>query len=148
MLTVNDALTRILSHVDQLPPEIIPAGEALGRVLAEDVRATHNVPPFDNSAMDGYAVRAEDVLNASREQPIELRTLEDIPAGASPRETIRPGTASRIMTGAPLPQGADAIVPVEDTDEEWQAKGRDQLPLPQKVSFFASTAPSLKYVCP
>lgn len=142
LLTVADALARILAHFERLPAEQIPTSEALGRVLAEDVRAPHDVPPFANSAMDGYAVRVADVQSASREQPVELRTIEDIPAGASPTKTVAPGTASRIMTGAPLPQGADAVVPVEDTDEQWREARRDRLPLPEDVRIFAATTPN------
>jgi molybdopterin molybdotransferase len=142
MLTVADALARILAHFDRLPAERIPTSDALSRVLAEDARAQHDVPPFANSAMDGYAVRAADVQIAAPEQPVELRTIEDIPAGATPSQTVQPGTTARIMTGAPLPPGADAIIPVEDTDEPWQEAGRDKLPPPERVKVFASTSPN------
>ncbi len=90
--------------------------EALGLVLADDVVAQLSLPVFDNSAMDGYAVRAEDTSGATPEHPVLLPVTEDIPAGRTDQLTLQPGTAHRIMTGAPIPAGATAIVPVEDTD--------------------------------
>jgi molybdopterin molybdotransferase len=90
--------------------------EAQGLVLAEDVVAQLALPVFDNSAMDGYAVRAEDTSGATPEHPVVLSVAEDIPAGRTDQLKLQPGTAHRIMTGAPLPAGATAIVPVEDTD--------------------------------
>ncbi|MDA8439253.1 MAG: molybdopterin molybdenumtransferase MoeA, partial [Propionibacterium sp.] len=85
-------------------------------VLAEDVRAPSALPRWDNSAMDGYAVRASDVSGASAQAPVALRVLADLPAGSEARPTVLPGTAARIMTGAVVPAGADAVVPVEQTD--------------------------------
>ena len=90
--------------------------DAEGRVLAEDVTAPLSLPVFDNSAMDGYAVRAEDVAGADDRNPVKLPVAEDIPAGRTDPLTLAPGTAHRIMTGAPLPAGATAVVPVELTD--------------------------------
>lgn len=90
--------------------------EAQGLALAEDVVARLALPVFDNSAMDGYAVRAEDTSGASPEHPVVLTVAEDIPAGRTDELTLQPNTAHRIMTGAPLPAGATAVVPVEDTD--------------------------------
>ncbi|MGN6334518.1 molybdopterin molybdotransferase MoeA [Mycobacterium sp.] len=98
------------------PPVAVPLTEAQGLVLAEDVVAGLALPVFDNSAMDGYAVRAEDTSAATPENPVVLRVAEDIPAGRTDELTLQPGTAHRIMTGAPLPAGATAVVPVEDTD--------------------------------
>lgn len=98
------------------PPAAVPLAEAQGLVLAEDVVAPLSLPVFDNSAMDGYAVRAEDTSGATPENPVVLPVAEDIPAGRTDELTLRPGTAHRIMTGAPLPAGATAVVPVEDTD--------------------------------
>ncbi|OMC18518.1 molybdopterin molybdotransferase MoeA [Mycobacterium colombiense] len=98
------------------PPVAVPLAEAQGLALAEDVVAQLALPVFDNSAMDGYAVRAEDTSGATPEQPVMLPVAEDIPAGRTDELTLRPGTAHRIMTGAPLPAGATAVVPVEDTD--------------------------------
>jgi molybdopterin molybdotransferase len=98
------------------PAAAVPLPEALGLALSGDVVAGLSLPVFDNSAMDGYAVRAEDVDGASPERPVVLTVAEDIPAGRTDALTLLPGTAHRIMTGAPLPTGATAVVPVEDTD--------------------------------
>jgi len=97
-------------------PVRVGLAEAEGRVLAEDVAAPLSLPVFDNSAMDGYAVRAEDVAGADDRNPVKLPVAEDIPAGRTDPLTLAPGTAHRIMTGAPLPSGATAVVPVELTD--------------------------------
>jgi molybdopterin molybdotransferase len=98
------------------PAVTVALTEAQGLVLAEDVVAQLALPVFDNSAMDGYAVRAEDTSGATPEHPVVLSVAEDIPAGRTDQLKLQPGTAHRIMTGAPLPAGATAIVPVEDTD--------------------------------
>lgn len=98
------------------PPVAVPLTEAQGLVLAEDVVAQLALPVFDNSAMDGYAVHADDTSTATPEHPVVLPVAEDIPAGRTDQLTLQPGTAHRIMTGAPLPAGATAVVPVEDTD--------------------------------
>jgi molybdopterin molybdotransferase len=98
------------------PAVTVALTEAQGLVLAEDVVAQLALPVFDNSAMDGYAVRAEDTSGATPEHPVVLPVAEDIPAGRTDQLTLQPGTAHRIMTGAPLPADATAIVPVEDTD--------------------------------
>ena len=98
------------------PAVTVALTEAQGLVLADDVVAQLALPVFDNSAMDGYAVRAEDAAGATPEHPVVLPVSEDIPAGRTDELTLRPGTAHRIMTGAPVPAGATAIVPVEDTD--------------------------------
>jgi molybdopterin molybdotransferase len=98
------------------PPAAVPLTDAQGLVLAEDVVAQLALPVFDNSGMDGYAVLAEDTAGATPENPVVLRVAEDIPAGRTDELTLQPGTAHRIMTGAPLPAGATAVVPVEDTD--------------------------------
>lgn len=117
MISVEEALEKILSYVDVLGHEKKPVLNCLGQVLAEDVYSTIDIPPLDNSAMDGYAVRAEDTRGASRSSPRELIVVGEIAAGSIPREEVKPGTAIRIMTGAPLPKGADAVVQFEDTDE-------------------------------
>src|SRR4029077_18082880 len=90
--------------------------ETLGLALADDVVAPLSLPGFDNSAMDGYAVMADDIAAATPDQPVLLPVAEDIPAGRTDPLTLKPGTAHRIMTGAPLPAGATAVVPVEATD--------------------------------
>src|SRR5258707_15118890 len=97
-------------------PVDVPLADALGLVLAEDVVAPLSLPGFDNSAMDGYAVVADDIAGASEQRPVMLPVAEDIPAGRTDALTLKPGTAHRIMTGAPLPAGATAVVPVEMTD--------------------------------
>ena len=93
-----------------------PLAECRGLALAADLLAAVSLPPFDNSAMDGYAVRSVDVAAASRDEPVELDVSEDIPAGRTDAPVLQPGTAHRIMTGAPVPPGADAVLPVESTD--------------------------------
>ena len=115
LLSVDEALQEILRRMDPLPVCRRGLDEALGLVLAEDVLAAEDLPPFSNSAMDGFAVRAADVAFASREAPVRLKVLADAPAGTVVDCTIRPGTAVRIMTGASLPPGAEAVVPVEHT---------------------------------
>jgi len=117
MLSVEEARERILSYFRVLPVEECPLLEALGQVLAGDLKATFDIPPFANSAMDGYAVRAADTEKASADNPAELPVIGKVAAGEMPGETVKPGTAVRIMTGAPVPEGADAVVPFEDTDE-------------------------------
>jgi len=114
MLTYDQALAQILGQIAPLPPAALPLADALGCVLAEDVFAPSAVPPFDNSSMDGFAVRAADLAAV----PASLPVAGDVPAGALSLPTLAPGTALRIMTGAPVPPGADTVVPVEDTSEE------------------------------
>src|SRR2546430_5992730 len=112
LMSADDALSRILATVPTLPTVEVALLDALGLVLAEDVRADLDVPPFRNSAMDGYAVRGDDVASA----PVKLRVVGQIAAGTFPDRSIAQGEAMRIMTGAPLPDGADTVVRVEDTD--------------------------------
>src|SRR3954470_22086098 len=109
MLTVEQALDLVRTHVKPLAPRRLPIGEASGLILAEDTSSDVNPPPYDKALMDGYAVRSTD------REP-ERRILEEIPAGAVPRLALTPGTVSRIMTGAPLPEGSDAVVPLEQTE--------------------------------
>lgn len=115
MLSVDEALQNILREVEPLPPERIGLGEALHRILAEDVLSGRLLPPFDNSQMDGYAVRAADLRGASDESPIALEVTSRIFAGDRPTRRVGPGEAARIMTGAPMPPGADAVVMQERT---------------------------------
>jgi molybdopterin molybdotransferase len=112
LMSADDALARILAGVPTLPAVNVPILDALGLVLAEDIAADRDVPPFRNSAMDGYAVHGEDVASA----PAELRVVGEIAAGVFPDRAVGPGEAMRIMTGAPMPDGADTVVRVEDTD--------------------------------
>lgn len=134
METVEDYLARVVALADavELPAEECGLGDGAGRVLAEDLVARYPVPPFDNSAMDGFAVRAEGPLVV----PAELRVVADIPAGATAESEIGPGQAARIMTGAPVPRGADAVIPVEDTDQPLGAA-----PLPETVTVRAAPVP-------
>ncbi len=118
MKTVEESLARILDFVAPLGVEKIPLTECLNRVLAEDAYSTRHIPPRDNSAMDGYAVKHRDLRNASPESPAVLRSVEEIPAGSSPGKRIGTGEAARIMTGAPVPDGADAVIKIEDVDVE------------------------------
>lgn len=111
MLTYDDALARILAQIGPLAPEDTPLTDALGRVLAEEVTTPFPLPPFANSSMDGFAVRAADLTTL----PTTLPVTGEIAAGATAVPTLFPGQALRIMTGAPVPPGADAVVPVEDT---------------------------------
>lgn len=125
MIGVEEAAARVLSHVRTLPPERRAVLDALGQVLAEDVRATFDIPPRANSAMDGYAVRAADTVGATAAAPRFLEVIAELPAGHAPTVSVRPGTAIRIMTGAPMPEGADAVVQFELTTEAQGASPRD-----------------------
>ena len=116
MLTVREASARILEHIAPLAIERVPLLDALGMVLAEPVRAPMTLPAWDNSAMDGYAVRGADIDAASADHPVSLRVLETVAAGRFATQPVGDGEAIRIMTGAPIPDGADTVVRVEDTD--------------------------------
>ncbi len=118
VLSVEEALERVLGFFDLLEPERVPILEALGRVLAEDVRADVDIPPYTNSAMDGYAVQAADTVGATPESPRRLLMVGDLGAGYVSDKAVEPGTTIRIMTGAPLPEDADAVVRFEDTDRD------------------------------
>src|SRR5205809_745149 len=116
MLTPPEAARTILEHVAPLPTERRPLKEALDLVLAEDVISPIDLPGWDNSAMDGYAVRAEDVGGATPEHPVTLAVIETVPAGRFPAKPVSAGEAVRIFTGAPLPTGADTVIRQEDTE--------------------------------
>lgn len=129
MISVEEALGRILERIRRLPTETVSLGEARGRVLREDVFADRDLPPFNRSAVDGYAVRAACLANGGR-----LRIVDQVPAGAMPRAPVGPGEAAAIMTGAPIPEGADAAIMVEDTVLDgdfvvWPAPGRNPPPV-------------------
>lgn len=117
MLSVDEALANVLSAFQRLPAETISIADGLGRVLAQDVVSAQSLPPFPNSSMDGYAVRAADVAAASSDAPVQLAVVGDIPAGVAPTITVAAGQAARIMTGAMMPAGADVVIPVEQTDD-------------------------------
>ncbi len=114
--TVAEHLVAVLEVATHLTPVLTSLDAAHGLVLAEDIHSATATPPFDNSAMDGYAVRRADLIGASTRNPITLQVVADLAAGTSENPTLDPGQAARIMTGAPLPDGADAVVPIEDTD--------------------------------
>jgi molybdopterin molybdotransferase len=118
MISVEDALHKILEVFAPLGQEKVNILNSLGRVIGEDIYATRDIPPRDNSAMDGYALRWEDTRGASREKPVVLNVIENLPAGAIPQKAVGKGESSRIMTGAPVPDGADAVVRVEDTAKQ------------------------------
>lgn len=116
MLTPDEAARRIVGSLHPLPAESVVLRAALDRVLAETVRSPIAVPAWDNSAMDGYAVRAADVAGAGPDRPTVLDVIESVPAGHFPTRRVGPGQATRIFTGAPLPDGADSVVRQEDTE--------------------------------
>jgi molybdopterin molybdotransferase len=116
ILSVAEAQRVILTRIQPCGVELATLLQSLGCVLAEDVLAQDDLPPFYNSGMDGYAVRADDVQDAGRNSPVTLSVVADIAAGHPSDVTVGPGQAARIMTGAPVPAGADAVVPVEATD--------------------------------
>jgi len=118
MISVEEALERVLSHIEVLEAEDEEILNTLGQVLADDVHSTIDIPGMDNSAMDGYAIRAESTVGATHSSPNHLRVIGEVAAGYLTKEEVEPGTAIRIMTGAPIPGGADAVVQFEHTDEE------------------------------
>lgn len=115
--TVDEYLAGVLATLSPLDGQLVPLGEALGRVLSAPVHAGQSVPLFDNSAMDGYAVRATDVSGSSREHPARLVVVGSALAGSSARVVVGRGEAVRIMTGAPVPAGADCVIPVESSSD-------------------------------
>lgn len=129
-LTVATALEKVLAVFSPLPSEKVGLADALGRILAQSVTAKDSLPPFDNSAMDGYAFRAADVQEASDEKPTHLNVIGEVAAGAVFAGEVTAGTAVRIMTGAPIPAGATAVIPVELTDETYREANR---PLPDTI---------------
>lgn len=134
LLNVDTALANILADMNTLEAETVSLPESHNRVIAEDIVSPIDLPPFDNSAMDGYAIRFEDSVDADSANPVALSVAMDILAGSAPDRRLEPGQAARIMTGAPVPAGATAVIPVEDTDDDW-AKGESS-PLPAEVRLF------------
>ena len=143
LMPVQAALEYILEHIHALPDEEKAITQCLNRVLAQDVIAPDNIPPFANSAMDGYAVIAADAAQASVDKPVKLRVIENIPAGKAPQKTVCPGQAARIMTGAPMPPGANAVVRFEDTSEARPAAALkpDEVAILRPVSPFDNVRP-------
>ena len=118
MITVKEALEHVLGVIFPLALEKTDILGALGRVIGEDIHAPRDIPPRDNSGMDGYALKSEGTTGAGAESPVVLNIIEDIPAGYTPQKTVGSGEAARIMTGAPVPDGADAVVMVEETKSD------------------------------
>ena len=127
MISVEQALEKVLSYVEVLEGEEKPILDCLGQVLDEDIHSPIDVPPLDNAAMDGYALQEQSARGATPSSPAVLDVIGEVSAGALPEQEVRPGTAIRIMTGAPIPQGADSIAQFEDTDENL----RPQRPISQ-----------------
>jgi len=125
MISVEEALEKILSYIDVLGEEQTPILDSLGQVLAEDIDSSIDIPPLDNAAMDGYAVQSKDTHGAGIGSPQFLRVIDTVIAGSISQHEVKPGTAIRIMTGAPVPKGADSVVRFEDTDEDQRQKSTD-----------------------
>ncbi|MBW2371744.1 MAG: molybdopterin molybdotransferase MoeA [Deltaproteobacteria bacterium] len=117
-LSVAEAQALVLGETPVLGAESVPAAQALGRVLVEAVASPRAIPPADNSAMDGYAVRAADLAGASQESPVRLPVVFEVAAGGDASRTLDPGQVARIFTGAPIPPGADSVVRQEDTERD------------------------------
>jgi molybdopterin molybdotransferase len=132
MISVEEALKTILEGIKPLDCETLPIISALGCVIGEDIVSGRTIPPLANSAMDGYAVISADTTFASRQKPAVLDVLEDVPAGKVATQAIHKGQGIRIMTGAPLPKGANAVIRVEDTEAD-----------EDKVKIFVSAEPGL-----
>jgi len=120
--------------------EVVPLEKAAGRVLSEDIKSEIDLPLFTNSSMDGFAVRAEDVHGADPNHSVKLFIVEDIPAGKKPTRIIEKKQSSRIMTGAPIPDGADAVIPIEDTNQ-YDPESRTNPRLPEEIEVYRSVEP-------
>jgi molybdopterin molybdotransferase len=118
MITLEAALSQILAAIQPLGLEKVSLHDALGRIIGEDIVASRPIPPKNNAAMDGYALRSQDTRGARAKKPVVLDVVEDIPAGSIPKKTVEKGQAARIMTGAPIPAGADAVLRMEDTEKD------------------------------
>lgn len=129
MISVEEALEKILQEVDTLEEESVPILDSLGQVLAEDIKSDIDVPPLDNAAMDGYAVLSKDTSEASDDSPKILRVIDTVMAGSISKRQVVPGTAIRIMTGAPVPRGADSVIQFENTDEETRKVSAAEQPI-------------------
>lgn len=118
MIEMDDAIRIVMENTQLLDVVAVDLMDALGHTLADDVRSDINMPPFDKATMDGYALQGADIAKASGAHPVVLDVIEEIPAGTVPQKTVGPGQAARIMTGAPVPKGADTVIMVEDTESE------------------------------
>jgi len=140
LISVNEALQRLLSSFHPVQSESILLSESAGRVLYEGVKSEIDLPLFTNSSMDGFAVRSIDVSKVSKNHPVTLSIVEDIPAGKIPSIHLEENQSSRIMTGAPIPSGADAVIPVEDTDQ-YDLKSRSYYDLPPAITVYRAVGP-------
>lgn len=136
LMSLEDARARMLDGLGALPTEEVALGDAAGRVLAQGLFSRHTLPPWDNSAMDGFAVRAADVATASKLAPVRLAVIGEAAAGRVSSDVVTAGNCVRILTGAPLPQGADAVVAVENTDAPMGVAE-----LPPEVSIHSAASP-------
>jgi len=143
MISVEQALEKILSYVDILEEEERPILDCLGQVLAEDIYSSIDIPPLDNTAMDGYAVQSGDTRNASRESPRFLSVIDTVAAGSISKCELKPGTAIRIMTGAPIPKGADSVVQFENTDELLRRESSVSQQLPTEIGILCEAEAGL-----
>lgn len=133
LLSVNEARSRLLEDFEPVEVTSVSLAQAVGRVLAQTVVADVELPSFDYSSMDGFAVRNSDVQSADQNHPVSLKVAGDVPAGKTVEIELKAGQAVRIMTGALIPEGAEAVVPVENTDHNYRDAG---VPLPSQVSIF------------
>jgi molybdopterin molybdotransferase len=133
LISVSEALQRLVSSFSSVDIEEVPLLQAAGRILSKEIKSDINLPLFTNSSMDGFAVRAEDVEGAREDQPVILTVVEDIPAGRRPTRKLGINQTARIMTGAPLPEGANAVVPVEETDQYNSGSRTESLLLPAEI---------------
>ena len=146
MISFEQALEKILSHIDVLKEERRPILDCLGQVLAEDVCSGINVPPWDNSAMDSYAVQSKDTYNASPNSPRFLSVVGTVAAGYVSQHEVKPGTAIRIMTGAPIPKGADSVVSFEDTNEALRKGPSSEVGILHKVKSGSNIRQAGEYI--
>jgi molybdopterin molybdotransferase len=140
LLDVNQARQRLLTYFSPVGEEKIPISEGLGRILARPVKSTFDLPLFTHSSMDGFAVQAADVEDVQEDRPGILKVVEDIPAGTTPNTVVKPGQSARIMTGAVIPEGADAVVPVEFTDH-YQKDYKPGAAVPETVQVLRPVRP-------
>lgn len=145
MLSVEEARDRVLSAVPLLNAEELPILQCLGQVLAQNAATNSDIPPWDNSAMDGYAVRHRDIAGAAPDFPKTLAVIGQLPAGRWPDKSVMPHTAIRLMTGSPIPDGADTVVPFEDTDELYRKNNHlseDEISIHQDIPKGGSVRPA------
>src|SRR3989338_1606696 len=121
MISVEAALKTVLKNIKTLGPQTVTLTDSLRRILAENIYSDVNIPSFDNSAMDGYAVKASDTIGASKQKGKRLWVIEDVKAGSIAKKILKNGQAIRIMTGAPIPNGADSVIMVEETKRDGES---------------------------